>query len=96
MAKWIIGQPGGPAGPFYSVVSQTGEAIALQIVSEKRAKEIVRLGAIIDCDLKTIEKFRDYFIKALLRDGCKSGVVDEGAEDYVIRTVIETILHASL
>jgi len=30
--KWIVGQPGGPAGPFYSVVSSSGRVIAMQVI----------------------------------------------------------------
>lgn len=35
--KWIVGQPGGPSGPFYSVVSSSGRVIAMQIPDEKYA-----------------------------------------------------------
>ena len=35
--QWIVGQPGGPSGPFYSVVSSTGRVIAMQIPDEQTA-----------------------------------------------------------
>jgi hypothetical protein len=38
--KWNIGQPGGPAGPFYSVVAQNGNVIAMQVTEEKYAQLI--------------------------------------------------------
>jgi hypothetical protein len=40
---WIVGKPGGPSGPFYSIVSDTGEVIAMQIPSKKHAERIVQL-----------------------------------------------------
>jgi hypothetical protein len=39
--KWNIGEPGGPSGPFYSIVSEKGRVIALMIPSRKEAEEIV-------------------------------------------------------
>lgn len=38
---YVIGQPGGPAGPFWSIVNQQGTVIAMQITSEADAKAIV-------------------------------------------------------
>lgn len=38
---YIIGQPGGPSGPFYSIVNQQGRVIAMQIPSEEDARAIV-------------------------------------------------------
>ena len=43
MEKWIVGQPGGPAGLFYSVVSQSGRVIAMQIPDEGMARLIAQL-----------------------------------------------------
>ena len=43
MDKWIVGQPGGPSGPFYSVVSQHGQIIAMQIPDEGMARLIAQL-----------------------------------------------------
>lgn len=43
--KWNIGLPGGPAGPFYSIVSSSGRIIALQIPDRQTAEEIVSLRA---------------------------------------------------
>jgi hypothetical protein len=39
--KWILGMEGGTAGPFYSIVSQSGEVIAMQVPSRSRADEII-------------------------------------------------------
>jgi hypothetical protein len=43
MEKWIVGQPGGPSGPFYSVVSQHGRVIAMQIPDAGMARLIAQL-----------------------------------------------------
>jgi hypothetical protein len=42
--KWIIGKPGGPSGPFWSVVSQSGEVIAMQITEDKWAEMLATSG----------------------------------------------------
>ena len=42
MAKWILGLPGGPAGPFYSIVDQNGMVIVLQAGSKEIAEQIIR------------------------------------------------------
>lgn len=41
--QWIVVQPGGPSGPFYSVISSTGRVIALQIPDDKVAGRISRM-----------------------------------------------------
>jgi len=43
MEKWIVGQPGGPSGPFYSVVTSSGRVIAMQIPDQGMAKLIAQL-----------------------------------------------------
>lgn len=47
MGKWNVGQPGGPNGPFWSVVSDAGEAIAMQIPSEVNAKRIASIPDVV-------------------------------------------------
>lgn len=88
--KWIVGEPGGPAGPFYSVVSSSGRVIALQIVSEEYAHLIARLGPILDCDFDTVREAGKRLSEILVRDGAKTAV-DVGAEDYIVRAVIEVL-----
>lgn len=39
--KYVIGQPGGPAGPFWSVVRSDGRVIAMWIPDEETARRIV-------------------------------------------------------
>lgn len=45
--KWIVGMPGGPA-PFYSVVSEKGRIIAMQIPDGEIAKEIAKLPELLE------------------------------------------------
>ena len=40
---WNIGEPGGPSGPFYSVIKPTGQSIALQIPDREMAERIAML-----------------------------------------------------
>lgn len=44
--KWIVGDKGGPAGPFYSVVRQDGRIIAMQIPDKVVAEQIALLPLI--------------------------------------------------
>lgn len=92
MTKWIVGSPGGPSGPFYSIVSQMGEVIALQIVDEDRANQIAKLGAILDWDTQTIERAREQLYGIMVRDfGDKPAPIEYGTGDYVIRAVLEAL-----
>ena len=45
--KWIVGEPGGPSGPFWSVVSSSGRVIAMQIPDEEIARLIASFPDII-------------------------------------------------
>lgn len=90
MSEWIISPPGGPAGPFYGVISQTGEVIVLQAGSKERAELIVKLGAILDYDFNAIHEAGRRLRKILERDGAETAV-SHGAEDYTVRAVIEAL-----
>jgi len=90
MPKWSVGNPGGPNGPFYGVVSQTGEVIVLQAGSKERAELIAKLGAIIDYDFNTVHEAGRRLRQTLTREKTESSV-DLGAEDYVVRLVIEAL-----
>ncbi len=41
--QWNVGEPMGPAGPFFSVVSSTGRVIALQVPSRELAERLASL-----------------------------------------------------
>lgn len=40
---WIIGEPGGPAGPFYSVVKPDGQIVAMQVLTREMAELIASI-----------------------------------------------------
>lgn len=46
--KWIVGDKGGPAGPFYSVISQSGRLIAMQILDHGIAKQIAQIPELVE------------------------------------------------
>jgi len=41
--KWIVGQPGGMNGPFYSVIKPNGNIVAMQIPDREMAELIARI-----------------------------------------------------
>lgn len=45
---WHIGQPGGPGGPFYSLVNPQGRVVAMQIPSKDDAEFMAGADAEID------------------------------------------------
>ncbi|MCP5018941.1 MAG: hypothetical protein GY938_27235 [Ketobacter sp.] len=47
MNKRIVGEPGGPSGPFYSVIEESGRVVALQIPKKADALEIAQLPELI-------------------------------------------------
>lgn len=50
--RWIVGKPGGPQGPFHSIVSNAGRVIAMQVPDKKVADEIASLVNVWDADLE--------------------------------------------
>ncbi len=94
--KWNIGEPGGPSGPFYSVVAQDGHIIAMQIPDEVNANLIAKLGDIIDCDFDTVHQAGDRLREILERDNeIKEDPgplpIEKGTEDYIVGAVIEAL-----
>jgi hypothetical protein len=55
--KWNVGLPGGPAGPFYSVVSQDGMIVAMQIPEKEIAELIASIPELLERieDLKAVQ-----------------------------------------
>lgn len=62
--KWVVGEPGGPNGPFYSVVAQNGRVIAMRVPDETIANTISQIpylmnlryewALVIDCLAKMV------------------------------------------
>jgi hypothetical protein len=41
--RWNVGEPGGPSGPYFSVVTAAGGIVALQVPDAEIAREIAKL-----------------------------------------------------
>jgi hypothetical protein len=89
--KWIISQPGGPSGPFWGVVSQFGEVVAMQITEDKWAKLLIKSGNAYRGDFDTIHKAGKRLKEAAKRDIKLKSIIDEGSEDYIVRAVVEAL-----
>ncbi len=87
--KWILSEPGGPAGPFYGIVTQSGRVIALQIVEREHAEILRTIGNILIGDYDTVEKAGKHLAEILHGDNIAQ---INGMEDYMIRTFTEVIL----
>ena len=85
---WNIGEPGGPSGPFYSVVRQDGRVIAMQITQRQYAELLQRAGQAMDGDFDTID-LATKRLKEIFKDSIFS--VDEGSEAYIVRSVVEAL-----
>ena len=81
MEKWIVGSPGGPAGPFYSVVLQTGQVIAMQIPDQGMAKLIAQLPELVDLRTRWAREINHLACLAL--DGCESSNERDYAQDMM-------------
>lgn len=93
--KWIIGEPGGPAGPFYSVVSQSGRVIAMQIPNKETARLLVLIRNATIGDFDTVHAAGRKLYDIIGRDFDKTPdnyPVDISSCDYVVRAVIEALL----
>jgi hypothetical protein len=46
---YIIGKPGGPSGPFYSLVNQQGRVVAMQVPNEADAHLLSTAPDLLEC-----------------------------------------------
>lgn len=53
--RWTIGQPAGPGGNFYSIVSSMGRVVALQVPGEEDALLIAAAPRLLAACQKLIE-----------------------------------------
>jgi hypothetical protein len=45
--KWVVAPAGGPDGPFWAVVTNTGRVVAMRIVEESDARRIALLPELL-------------------------------------------------
>lgn len=65
---WIVGQPGGPSGPFYSVVSQSGRVVAMRIPERMIANTIASIPGWKETDEKLYNALIDIRNAIVLND----------------------------
>ena len=87
--KWILSPPGGPAGPFWGIVAQSGRVIALQIVEQQHAEILRIMGNLLAGDFDINRAVGKCLYKILDQD--HPGRI-QGDEDYIVRVVAEAIL----
>jgi hypothetical protein len=66
--KWILSPPGGPAGPFWGVVTQTGKVIASQIIEREHAEILRIIGNVLEGDDFTIRQIGNYTDEIAIRN----------------------------
>lgn len=64
--KWIIGKPGGPAGPFYSIINQAGRIIALQVPDKMTAEEIVKTKARLEAAEREYQEGKRVLVEQIM------------------------------
>lgn len=89
--KWTVGQPGGPNGPFYSIVTEKGGIVALQIPDKETAELIAKFGPILGQEFDAVHAAGRKLREIIDREGAGSAV-EVGSEDYVIRAAIVALL----
>lgn len=81
--KWILSPPGGPAGPFWGIVTQSGKVIALQILERKHAEVLRIVGNVVQGDEDTIieiEKYTDEIPTQAIIKGVFAAAGKKGCE----------------
>jgi len=80
---WNIGLPGGPAGPFWSLVNPQGMVVAMQITSEANARLIAAAPRL----LEACKGLLDY-VEILIKERREIGLPDDHP-DFEWPSVIE-------
>lgn len=95
--KCILSPPGGPAGPFWGVVKQSGLVVALQII-ERVDAEILRLVLdLIAGDFDENRTIGKELFNILEREGTNTNhrKWPTGANDFIVRCVAEAICNVA-
>lgn len=88
----ILSPPGGPAGPFWGVISQTGRVLATRIVAREDANLLLVVHNALIGDPDTLEKIRDQTkdVRDLLDD--REGT---SSDHFITRAIIKAIWEAA-
>ena len=81
--KWILRPPGGPAGPFWGIVTQSGKVIALQILERKHAEVLRIVGNVAQGDgdaIMEVEKYTDEIPTQAIIKGVFTAAEKEGSD----------------
>lgn len=89
--RWMLIPPGGPSGPFWGVMAQNGNIKALRMVDRATAEFLVLAGNAVQCDFDIVHNAGIRLREILKRDHPTTSIIDEGAEDYMIRSVLEAV-----
>lgn len=81
--KWILSPPGGPAGPFWGIVTQSGKVIALQIDNRVNARILQIMGNVLAGDFDT---------NRAVVDRLGTFTYDPSSYDYMVRALAEAVL----
>ena len=90
--KWILSPPGGPAGPFWGIVTQSGKVIAFQIIEQQYAETLRIMGNLLAGDFDTHKAAGKCLFEILDRDFPDRLQGGEDYEGYMVRAVVEVIL----
>lgn len=91
--KWILSPPGGPAGSFWGIVTQSGRVIALQILEREHAEILLTVGNLLAGDPDTTRIVSKELLTILNRDvPSQFSGFRVGSEVYLVSAAVEAIL----
>jgi hypothetical protein len=80
---YMLIPPGGPSGPFWGVMRQSGLIVAMQIQERETAELLVTVLNIVDGDFDTIHAVAGEIAREYEKIWGSS--TNPGAEDYLVR-----------
>lgn len=91
--RYVLSPPGGSAGPFWGVVSQSGQVIALQVLERQHANQLVILRNISVGDTETLKQVQvqsQAYAKELL-----ANYQGDDLEGLLIKIAVKAIIRAA-
>lgn len=87
---YVIGQPGGPSGPFWSLVNSQGNVIAMQILSEEAAQLFKAAPALLDACRRAFQGFNN-ILELQLMPGYEEDVEAQVKKLYEAISAVEGV-----